>query len=222
MDYTIKNLSVVIPVYNAENHFAKTAAQLISFFTEQQIDYEMILIDDNSSDNTLSILNNIQDNNNKIKVVSNNINIGQDGSTLKGIHLTTKELLLIIDDDFEYNPNSIVLLYEILIKKNAAVVYGIPKNSKSNFFRKTTHIIVHQITKFFGFANASNYKLLANDIQLKLRKLPLEKKVNIDKFILKNAKNIFHLNVENKPNNYSRYNFRKLVVKTLNFIFYSN
>lgn len=221
MNDSIENLSVVIPVFNAEKHVEETIQNLISFFSEENISYEIILVNDNSTDSTATILTELKIKHKNIKIVKNSVNIGQDGSTLTGIQATTFQTILVIDDDFEFPTNSISILIKTQVEKNADVVYGIPLHNKSNFIRKIAHTISHQTIKLFGFSDASNYKLIARNLSFKMKKLSLEKNVNIDKFLLKNATNIHHVEVKNFPNNHSRYNLRKLVMKTLNFIFYS-
>jgi glycosyltransferase involved in cell wall biosynthesis len=216
-----KKLSVVIPVYNAENHIENTIQKLVSFFLEENISYEIILVNDNSTDATLTLLITLASKNNLLKVINNTANIGQDSSTLIGIKATKLQTILVIDDDFEFPKESILQLINLQTLKNADVVYGIPIHNKSNFIRKFSHNFSHAFIKLIGFSDASNYKLITGNIVSKLKSLEVKKQVNIDKFLLKNAMNIQHLDIENIPNNHSRYNFRKLVVKTLNFIFYS-
>lgn len=216
-----KKLSVVIPVYNAENHIENTIQELVSFFFNHQISNEIILVNDNSTDATLTILHTLANKNNVIKVINNTVNIGQDSSTLIGVKATKFQTILIIDDDFEFPKESILQLIDLQTLKNADVVYGIPIHNKSNFIRKISHNFSHAFIKLIGFSDASNYKLITGNIVSKLKSLEVDKNVNIDKFLLKNSMNIQLIDIENIPNNHSRYNFRKLVVKTLNFIFYS-
>lgn len=221
MNYSVESLSVVIPVFNAENHIVKTLETLISFFLERQISYEIILVDDNSTDTSAAMLSVLTHQNKNIKLIKNTVNIGQDGSTLIGIQATRNPLILVIDDDFEFPTSSISFLLNKQIEKNADLVYGIPIHNKSNVIRKIGHNIGHTTIKLLGFSDASNYKLIASNLSIKMKKLVVEKNVNIDKYLLKNAANIQHVVIENIPNNQSRYNLRKLVTKTLNFIFYS-
>lgn len=64
--------SILIPVYNAVNYIERSIKSALN--QKSIYDYEIIICDDGSTDKTLSIINNFNDD--KIKVIKNNINTG--------------------------------------------------------------------------------------------------------------------------------------------------
>ncbi len=115
-----KKLSIIIPCYNEES----TISQIINKITEAvSFPYEIIVIDDCSTDKTRSILEN--DLNSKInKLILNPINSGKGYSLRQGIKEASGEIILIQDADLEYDPNDYKKLIEPINKGYADVVYG--------------------------------------------------------------------------------------------------
>ncbi|WP_159144900.1 glycosyltransferase family 2 protein, partial [Klebsiella pneumoniae] len=66
-------VSVVIPVYNAEEYIADTLKNIVS---QSLYEIEIIIINDHSSDNTLDILKEIASSDERIRIIDNAINIG--------------------------------------------------------------------------------------------------------------------------------------------------
>ncbi len=66
-------VSVVIPVYNAEEYIADTLKNIVS---QSLYEIEIIIINDHSSDNTLNILKEIASSDERIRIIDNAVNIG--------------------------------------------------------------------------------------------------------------------------------------------------
>lgn len=66
-------VSVVIPVYNAEEYIADTLKNIVS---QSLYEIEIIIINDYSSDNTLDILKEIASSDERIRIIDNAVNIG--------------------------------------------------------------------------------------------------------------------------------------------------
>ena len=120
-------LSIIIPCYNEE----KTIMELINKVMQvdlSMIQKEIIVINDGSEDNTYNILKEIKN----IKTLTNKTNIGKGGSVVRGINISTGNLIIIQDADLEYDPND----YKKLISKayDYKVVYGSRILNKKNKF----------------------------------------------------------------------------------------
>jgi glycosyltransferase involved in cell wall biosynthesis len=115
-----KKLSIIIPCYNEEN----TISSIINKITEVvNFSYEIIVVDDCSTDRTRSILQN--DLNSKIgKLILNPINSGKGYSLRQGIKEASGEIILIQDADLEYDPNDYKKLIDPINNGYADVVYG--------------------------------------------------------------------------------------------------
>lgn len=218
---SFKQLYIIIPVFNAEKHIEKSVHQITNYLSQQNIRHKFILVNDNSTDSTANKLILLSNQYENIQIVTNQKNIGQDNSTLTGLRLVKNAASFVIDDDFEYEPASISALIKLLAEKNADLVYGIPINNKTHYLRKNAHLLSHFLLKVFGYKNASNFKLLSEELVSKTAQIRGSKYFSIDKFLVTTATKIEYLKINNIPNNHSRYNFCKLVSKFLNFILYS-
>ena len=117
-------LSVIIPVYNEE----KTIKEIIDKVKKVDLNKEIIIVDDGSTDHTKEILRKIE--NNKIKVIRHIRNKGKGAAVRTGIRHATGDLILIQDADLEYNPANYNKLIRPITEKNAKVVYGYRKIKK--------------------------------------------------------------------------------------------
>jgi len=113
-------ISVIIPCYNEENTIEKIIEQIsINLVTP----YEIILVDDFSTDQTRRILKNNL--NNKIdKIIFNDKNYGKGYSVKKGIEVSNGDIILIQDADLEYSPSDYKKLLQPIKENHADVVYG--------------------------------------------------------------------------------------------------
>ncbi|AZI21924.1 glycosyltransferase family 2 protein [Chryseobacterium taklimakanense] len=97
------NISVIIPVYNAEKYIKKAVASVLQF---QEVT-EVLLIDDGSKDKSLEICSSLSQNHPEIKVLthSNNQNRGVSASRNLGIENATQEFITFLDADDYWLPN---------------------------------------------------------------------------------------------------------------------
>lgn len=89
-----KKISVIMPIYNAERYVEKT---IMSILDQTYPDFELIIIDDHPTDNTLKIVENIKDD--RIKILHNDRNRGIACSRNAGIKSAVGEFIAIMDHD---------------------------------------------------------------------------------------------------------------------------
>ena len=113
-------LSIIIPCYNEEN----TIKTIIKKINEQtNIDKELIVVDDFSTDKTRNILEN-ELKNEVNEIILNTENFGKGYAIKKGIEKATGDYILIQDADLEYDPSDYQKLLNPIQKGFADVVYG--------------------------------------------------------------------------------------------------
>lgn len=112
-------LSAIVPVYNEAN----TVRSLLSKLIKVKQVKEIVVVDDGSSDRSLSEIKKIAKLSKKIKFFSKEN--GGKGSAIKfGLEHVTGDYVVIQDADLEYDPDDIPALVEPITKGRATVVYG--------------------------------------------------------------------------------------------------
>ena len=91
-------ISIVIPTFNSEKSIEKLCETIID---ELDMEFEIILINDASTDNTREILKNLKLSYNFIRVINLTNNVGQVGATLAGINISKGEFIITMDDDLQ-------------------------------------------------------------------------------------------------------------------------
>ncbi len=135
--------SVVVPLFN-EHKNVEPLVDEISFHLKKFKDYEIILINDASSDKTLKVINNIK--NNKIKIINNSHNQGQSFSTHIGVKNSSYEIIVTIDGDGQNDPVDIPKLLEhYLSDEDIFLVGGIRKTRKDNIIKIVSSKIANYI-----------------------------------------------------------------------------
>ena len=112
-------LSIVIPAYN-EGNVIKKNIELINNFFQYRFSFEIIVINDGSTDDTISILNQLKINN--LSTYNNRKNEGKGASLRKGIKKSIGDIVLITDADLSAPINQFERLHEELIKGYEIVI----------------------------------------------------------------------------------------------------
>lgn len=138
-------LSIVIPMYNSENVIQRTIKSVI----EQKLDdYEIIIIDDCSTDNSYKICNEyiLKNNIKNVKIIKNDINHGGPSySRNKGIEIAKGEYIIFLDSDDYYEKDTINKMLEQM-KQQSLIITGIRykyKNKEKLLFYKPENNILN-------------------------------------------------------------------------------
>lgn len=125
-------LSVVIPVFNSAAILPQLEAQLTQALSKK-FSYELILVDDGSSDSSWVTIKNLFKEKKEITGIRLNKNYGQDNAILAGLRQSKGNFVVIMDDDLQHAPEDIPLLYENC-KKGYEVCYAqFHKKEQSGF-----------------------------------------------------------------------------------------
>ena len=130
-----KELSIIIPVYNSEDILENLTNKLIQTLEKKYKNFEIILINDASKDNSWKIVQKLCKKNNLIKGINLRKNVGQHNAIFAGLENCDGKIIVTMDDDGQNLPESIPILVEKL-NEGFDVCYANYKNKKHNFFRK--------------------------------------------------------------------------------------
>tara|TARA_B110000971_G_scaffold183129_1_gene190404 strand:- start:551 stop:1240 length:690 start_codon:yes stop_codon:yes gene_type:complete len=113
-------ISIIIPTYNEERYILQTLQKVND--QRSKFDLEIVISDDASTDQTISLLNNNQ--NLYDKLINNKENQGKGSALRNGFANCSGDIIIIQDADLEYNPEEFSDLIEPFLKSDADVVYG--------------------------------------------------------------------------------------------------
>lgn len=146
-------LSIVMPVYNGE----KTVGRAIESMLKQTYDnFEFIIIDDCSTDQTLQILQNFQEKDHRIKILKNKTNLGIAASLNKGIIKSKGGWIVRMDDDDESFSDRLEKQVDFLLHNPDVDIFGgksifqdINGNEVKSYFPNYPPITTEEIEKLF-------------------------------------------------------------------------
>ena len=101
-------------------------------------DYEIVLVNDGSTDDTLESVLEIQVTDSKLKIVDLSRNFGQHHALMAGLAHSTGDLVFMLDSDLEEPPELLTPLLEKKMQSRCDVVYGIQQERKGGLFEKTS------------------------------------------------------------------------------------
>jgi glycosyltransferase involved in cell wall biosynthesis len=114
------NLSVIIPCYNEVSSIEQVVQSVIDVIGEEG---EIIIVDDFSTDGTRELLkNNIEAK--LARVIYQDVNQGKGAALRAGFAAATKDIVIVQDADFEYDPQDYPVVIEPILNDQADIVYG--------------------------------------------------------------------------------------------------
>lgn len=111
-------LGIIIPTFQEEKNIYNMVKGLTDFLNIRNIDYEVIVIDDNSSDLTSVLINKLSKNNNKIKFYLNDKKKGFGNSVVMGIDKSSSEIITIMMADKSDSLIDLEKYYNIILENN--------------------------------------------------------------------------------------------------------
>jgi glycosyltransferase involved in cell wall biosynthesis len=133
-------LSIVIPFYDEEETVEPLTNTLINEFNKNNINYELILVNNGSSDNTSKIVDKLSKTYKNVKTVHIKINQGYGWGILNGLKIANGEYVGHMDGDFEIQPLGLLNLYKRIKKTNADVGKGVRDKKESDILKYISSI----------------------------------------------------------------------------------
>ena len=141
-------ISIVIPIYNEEKNINILVGEIMNIEDINKIN-DIILVDDNSLDNSKFVISQLEKKNRKIKSFFHNKNLGQSMAIYNGAKQTTSEVIVTLDADLQNNPKDINKLIELyFVDKKTKLVGGIRLHRKDSFTKKISSKFANALRKF--------------------------------------------------------------------------
>ena len=141
----MEGLSIVIPVYNEENAILQTIEHIVSIMNKSDISFEIIVVDDGSTDKTSEYLSNNDEN---YQLLTHEINRGYGASLKTGINSSIYDIIAITDADGTYPNERIPELYSELGPYN--MIVGKRSFSKLPNITKPAKWAIHRLANYLA------------------------------------------------------------------------
>jgi undecaprenyl-phosphate 4-deoxy-4-formamido-L-arabinose transferase len=158
-------ISIIIPVFDSENTIEKIKKNIVEAL-EKYHEFEIILINDSSTDNSEEKCKRLVENYSSVVLHSLSKNVGEHNAVMAGLNKCTGDYAVIMDDDLQHSVDSLLELIKFGIKEknNFDVVYTYYNKMKYNFFRnfgrKFNDLIANLLLDKPRFLYLSSFKLI--------------------------------------------------------------
>ncbi len=130
----VNSISVFFPCYNEQDNIERVAKATVELLESLHLDYEVILVDDGSKDNTGKIADKLAAENNRIKAIHHSPNKGYGAALQSGFKAATKEYVFYTDGDGQFDIKELPHLFKYVPEYD--IVTGFRIKRQDNFMRK--------------------------------------------------------------------------------------
>jgi len=167
MSNNIFKVSIVVPTLNEESNIEKLVSTLKPILKLYN-DYEIIFVDDGSTDNTLRTISEMRRLDNRIKYISFSRNFGHQNALRAGMQYVSGDCMISMDADMQHPPELIPKLVDKW-QEGYKIVYTVRKDSQSGSFfkRKTSDIFYNILSKLSNVKvpkGAADFRLLDSEV----------------------------------------------------------
>lgn len=159
-------ISLIIPCFNEEKNIPMFFQETTKIFElKTNIHYELIFINDGSTDNTFQSLTKICENNKKpISIINFSRNFGKEAAMLAGLKEANGEFVCIIDADMQQHPKYVLEMYEFLLaheEYDCVTAYQEQRNEGKllSFYKKCFYKLINRISEVKFVNGASDFRM---------------------------------------------------------------
>ena len=168
------DLSVIIPLYNESESLNELNQTIVDSLNGKNLDFEIIYIDDGSTDNSWSVIKDLSQNN-RVSGLKFQRNYGKSMALLAGFKRALGNIVITMDADLQDDPNEIYPLFQIITQQNLDLVSGWKKKRYDSIIFKNIP------SKLFNWAarKASGIKLNDFNCGIKAYKSEVIKNISL-------------------------------------------
>ena len=152
-----KKISIVVPILNENKNIQKLVREIKTNI--KTIIYEVIFVDDNSTDGSIETLKRIKNQNKEVDFIINNGPQDLTQSCFKGISKSKNDIIIIMDGDLQHDPKYIEKLYNKLNVNNNDIVIGSRnfKKIKTSTFSMVRNVFSRFLILILKLMSGKNY-----------------------------------------------------------------
>ena len=141
-------LSIIIPAYNEEDNIDPVYHELKSVLSKTGYPYEILFIDDGSTDQTFQKMKSIQIKDDSVRIIKFRKNFGQSAALQAGFDFATGTIIITMDSDLQNDPHDIPALITKMEQEGFDVVCGWRYNRQDSAFKKLFSKMANSLRKF--------------------------------------------------------------------------
>lgn len=168
-------VSIVIPVFNEDENVEMLYQQLIEVVRALPYEFEIVVVDDGSTDGTLATIEEIASTDPRLKAISLSRNFGHQAALIAGLEVSRGDAVITMDGDLQHPPR---LIPEMLKrwKEGADIVYSIRKNTAGVSRTKLLtarlfYAILNRIGNLGLPSNTADFRLLSRPVVEELKNM---------------------------------------------------
>jgi len=127
------SISVVLPAHNEAENIRITVENCIAYLEQNVLDYEVVVVNDGSTDDTQKIVEELQSTNSKVVLVNHTVNMGYGSALRSGFDKASCEYIFFMDSDGQFDINDLDRLIPLVSAKD--VVIGYREDRADSFIR---------------------------------------------------------------------------------------
>ena len=162
-------ISIIVSVYNEEQVLHTFYHTLIKVLEEQKYEYEIIFVNDGSSDSSQDIIDNFISENSNVKSILFSRNFGHEAAMIAGIDHVTGKMIICMDSDLQHPPAIIPEIYNRFVMGNVDIINMVRKEQRQNLTSKLFYRILNLISPYNFESNASDFFVISERIARILR-----------------------------------------------------
>lgn len=164
----MEKISIIVPCYNEEESVPLFYAEAVKELNKIKLDFEIIYVDDGSTDHTLEVVKKLSDDK-SVKYISFSRNFGKEAAMLAGLEASTGDYVTIMDVDLQDPPSMLKEMLR-LIKEDGYDIVGTRRVTRKgeppirSFFARCFYKIINKMSKVEMVDGARDYRLMTRQV----------------------------------------------------------